>query len=128
MGRRGWHAHVDFLGRGRWGSQFFFGESLKASQTVRKGLGFCSAMIFGFAAGDDGHDADGGRGGHGGDGDLDQWFHGKPSMLVFHNFGDVNAVVMGFGKGLLGLFDIFLIDVKFLDTGIFPEVELETER
>ena len=50
MGRRGWHAHVDFLGRGRWCSQFFFGKSLKAFQTVRKGLGFCFAMIFGFAA------------------------------------------------------------------------------
>ena len=97
FGRRGWHAQVDFLGR--WCGQFVFGEDSEAVQTVRKGLGFCVAMIFGSAAFDeeqDGHDADGGRSGYGGNGDLDLRFHGKPSTFVFHNFGDVNAVVMGF--------------------------------
>ena len=44
---------------------------------------------------------------------------------MFHDFGDVNAVVMGFWKGLFGLFDIFFINVKFLDTGVFPDVVLE---
>ena len=53
MGRRGWHAHVDFLGRGRWCSQFLFGESSKAFQTVRNGLCFCVTMIFGFTAFDE---------------------------------------------------------------------------
>ena len=43
FGRRGRHAHVDFLGR--WCGQFYFGKSSKAFQTVRKGLGFCVAMI-----------------------------------------------------------------------------------
>ena len=60
-------------------------------------------MILGFAVldeekdpGDEGHDADGDRGGNCGGGDSDKWFHGKPSAFVFHNLGDVDAVVTGF--------------------------------
>ena len=101
-------------------------------QTIRKGLGFCVAMVFGFAAFDEekdpgyeGHDADRGRGGDCGNGNLDQWFHGKPSALVFHNLGDVDAVVTGFREGLFSLLDVFFIDVKFLDTGVFPDIVLE---
>ena len=45
-------------------------------------------------------------------------------MFVFHDFGDVNAVVMGFWKGFFSLFDIFFINVKFLDVGVFPDVVL----
>ena len=46
-------------------------------------------------------------------------------MFVFHDFGDVNAVVTGFWKGLLGLFNVFFIDFQFLDAGVFPDVVLE---
>ena len=81
----------------------FLQRRFKGVQTVRKGLVFLIEIISGSAAfdeeqdpGDDSHNAQGGRGGQGGDGDLDQWFYGEPSTFVFHNFGDVNAVVMGF--------------------------------
>ena len=80
MGRRGRDAHVDFLG-GRWHCQFFFGEGSKTVQTIRKGLGFCVAMIFVSAAfdeeqdpGDDCHDADGDRSGNCGSGNLTNGF------------------------------------------------------
>ena len=46
-------------------------------------------------------------------------------MFVFHNLVDVDAIVMGFWKRLFSLFDVFFIDVKFLDTGVFPNVVLE---
>ena len=62
-------------------------------------------MIFVYAAfdeeqnpGDDGHDTHGDRGEKGGDGGLDHWFHGEPATLLFHDFGDVDAVVAGFWK------------------------------
>ena len=130
VGRRRGHAQVDVLGR--WRSQFFFGEKFQSVQTVRKGLGFCVAMILGFAVldeekdpGDEGHDADGDRGGDCGGGDSDKWFHGKPSAFVFHNLGDVDAVVTGFRERLFSLLNVFVIDVEFLDTGVFPDVVLE---
>ena len=44
---------------------------------------------------------------------------------MFHNLGDVDAVVTGFREGLFSLLDVFFIDVKFLDTGVFPDVVLE---
>ena len=130
VGRRRGHAQVDVLGR--WCSQFFFGEKFQSVQTIRKGLGFCVAMIFVSAAFDeeqnpseDGHDANGNRGGDGGGGDLDEWFHGIPSAFVFHDLGDVDTVVAGFREILFGLLDVFFIDVKFLDTGVFPDIVLE---
>ena len=52
--RRG-HAQVDVLGR--WCSQFFFCEDFQAVQTFRKGLGFCVAMILGFAVLDEEKDS-----------------------------------------------------------------------
>ena len=131
MGRRGSDAHVDFLG-GRGHCQFFFGEGSKTGQTFRKGLGFCVAMIFVSAAFDeeqnpseDGHDANGNRGGDCGSGDLDERLHGIPSAFVFHDLGDVDAVVAGFRERLFGLLNVFFIDVKFLDTGVFPDIVLE---
>ena len=62
-----------------------------------------------------------------GSGNLDQWFHGKPSVFVFHNLEDVEAVVTGFWEGLFSLLDVFFIDVKFLDTGVFPDKRFEAK-
>ena len=75
--------------------------------------------------GDDSREAHRGRGGQSRDGDFNQRFHGKPSMFVFHDFGDVNAVVAGFWQRLFGLFNIIFINFEFLDAGVFPDVVLE---
>ena len=44
---------------------------------------------------------------------------------MFHDLGDVDAVVTGFREGLFGLLNVVFIDVEFLDTGVFPDVVLE---
>ena len=44
---------------------------------------------------------------------------------MFQNLRDVNAVVTGLREGLFGFLDVFFIDVKFLDAGVFPDVVLE---
>ena len=44
---------------------------------------------------------------------------------MFHNLGDVDAVVKGSWKGLFSLLDVFFINVEFLDTGVFPDVVFE---
>ena len=89
-------------------------------------------MIFGFAAfdeernpGDHGHDNHGDCGGKVGDGGLNHWLHGEPKTLAFHDFRDMDAVVAGFWKGLFSLFNVFFIDLEFLDAGVFPDVVLQ---